>query len=57
MEGTRPIWYFGPEDHQVTEGGMKPGWYFEDESEGLNGPYDTKEIASFEFAAYCEHYL
>lgn len=31
-----------------------PGWYFEDETEDLHGPYATEEEAQEQLRRYCE---
>jgi hypothetical protein len=35
----------------------KAGWYFADESEQLNGPYETKEEAIKKMDEYCRFFL
>ena len=48
------IWYLAgtcASDHTLKAG----AWYFSDESESLNGPYDSREEAEKALKAYCEH--
>jgi len=37
--------------------GYKPGWYFDDETAGLNGPFETQEIAERMLQQYIESWL
>ena len=37
--------------------GYSVGWYFEDETQGLNGPFNSRQEALDSFNKYCEMYL
>lgn len=49
-----PNIYYVTENHSTTDYVFKKGeWYFGDESEGINGPFLTKEECIFAFVEYC----
>ena len=37
--------------------GAEEGWYWEDESQGVCGPYESAIEAYRDFVKYCEKYL
>jgi hypothetical protein len=49
-----PIWYLAGKD-LASE--LKVGWYFNDETEDLNGPFDTRDTAELMLKKYCEECL
>lgn len=44
-------------DGDPINDGWEVGWYFADETEGLNGPFKTREEAISALKDYCERYL
>jgi hypothetical protein len=52
------IWHNATDSNQSEFNFVwKAGWYFSDEGDQLNGPYETREEAIKNFDDYCEHYL
>ena len=49
-----PIWYLAGKDPGSD---LSVGWYFNDETEDLNGPFDTRDTAELMLKKYCEECL
>lgn len=48
------IWYLGGIDPSNATFAVAK-WYFSDETQQLNGPYDSRQEAEEALKAYCEH--
>lgn len=54
VEG-EPLWYLAGRDSEPDRN-LQPGkWYFNDEAEQMDGPYDTREEATDALRAYLAH--
>lgn len=49
-----PIWYLAGKD---SASDLKVGWYFNDETEDLNGPYESRAEAENKLKQYCDECL
>lgn len=54
VEGHEYIWLEMPVDKTL---GYEPGYYFEDEAGGLNGPFGTIKETEAALKEYCDYYL
>ena len=52
----QPVWYLAGKDH-AQDSELAPGWYFNDETEALNGPYETRAVAEAALEQYCKECL